>query len=42
MKELIKKYFKKDLQVFKDEDLMKLMFLVREAVAMLESDDFNI
>ncbi len=42
MKDFIKNYFKKDLQVFKDEDLKKRMILVRKAVAMLEREHFNI
>ena len=41
MKEFIKTYFKKDLQVFKDEDMKKRMVLVRKAVAMLEREHFN-
>jgi hypothetical protein len=41
MKAFIKTYFKKDLQVFKDEDLKKRMALVRKAVAMLEREHFN-
>ena len=41
MKAFIKNYFKKDLQVFKEEDLKKRMILVRKAVAMLEREHFN-
>lgn len=41
MKAFIKTYFKKDLQLFKDEDLKKRMALVRKAVAILEREHFN-
>ena len=41
MKAFMKTYFKKDLQVFRDDELKKRMILVRKAVAMLEREHFN-
>ena len=41
MKDFIKNYFKKDLQVFREEDLKKRMTLVRKAVALLEREHFQ-